>query len=225
MAKGLALVSGASSGIGFELAELFAGDGYDLVVAADEDSIESCADKLRGAGVDVRAVQVDLRKPEDVDPGSAKLVGAGFDAVGGQRARRRRTVPPVRIRSRSTRRSPTRDLLPWSRCTRLRRRRTRTASAARWLGGTLGAHGRAQGECRLAQPQIGRLAKWFDRSRTWQSQPRLCIATTGDMSPPILWCVIRSTFLTTGYSDLGWHRRRHWRVRPTTRFAAPRRCA
>ena len=67
MAKGLALVSGASSGIGFELAELFAGDGYDLVVAADEDSIESCADKLRGAGVDVRAVQVDLRKPEDVD--------------------------------------------------------------------------------------------------------------------------------------------------------------
>jgi len=64
MAKRLALVTGASSGIGFELAKLFAGDGYDLVVAADEDSIEACADKLRGAGVDVRAVQVDLRKPE-----------------------------------------------------------------------------------------------------------------------------------------------------------------
>ena len=67
MAKGLALVTGASSGIGFELARLFAGDGYDLVVAADEDGIEACADKLRGAGVEVRAVRVDLRKPEDVD--------------------------------------------------------------------------------------------------------------------------------------------------------------
>ena len=67
MVRGLALVTGASSGIGFELAKLFAGGGYDLVVAADEDSIEACADKLRADGMDVRAVQVDLRKPEDVD--------------------------------------------------------------------------------------------------------------------------------------------------------------
>jgi len=67
MVRGLALVTGASSGIGFELAKLFAGGGYDLVVAADEGSIEACADKLRAAGVGVRAVRVDLRKPEDVD--------------------------------------------------------------------------------------------------------------------------------------------------------------
>jgi short-subunit dehydrogenase len=66
MAKRLALVTGASSGIGFELATLFAEDGYDLVVAADEDDIDASADKLRSAGVDVQAVQVDLRKPEDV---------------------------------------------------------------------------------------------------------------------------------------------------------------
>ena len=40
------------SGIGFELATLFADDGYDLVVAADEDGIDAAADKLRSAGVE-----------------------------------------------------------------------------------------------------------------------------------------------------------------------------
>ncbi|OBK80120.1 SDR family oxidoreductase [Mycobacterium sp. 1274761.0] len=64
---GLALVTGASSGIGFELAKLFAEDGYDVVVAADEDAIHAAADKLAGSGATVIPVQVDLRRPEDVE--------------------------------------------------------------------------------------------------------------------------------------------------------------
>jgi uncharacterized protein len=63
----LALVTGASTGIGFELAKLFAEDGYDLIVAADEDAIHASADKLAACGTEVRAVQVDLRKPDDVE--------------------------------------------------------------------------------------------------------------------------------------------------------------
>lgn len=35
----LALITGASSGIGLELGELFAQGGYDLVVAAENDGI------------------------------------------------------------------------------------------------------------------------------------------------------------------------------------------
>ncbi|KUH92776.1 SDR family NAD(P)-dependent oxidoreductase [Mycobacterium sp. IS-3022] len=69
MAEGrpLALVTGASSGIGFELAKLFADDGYDVVVAADDDAIHASADKLATGGAEVRAVQVDLRKPDEVE--------------------------------------------------------------------------------------------------------------------------------------------------------------
>ncbi|KUH86231.1 MULTISPECIES: SDR family NAD(P)-dependent oxidoreductase [unclassified Mycobacterium] len=63
----LALVTGASSGIGFELAKLFADDGYDVVVAADDDAIHAGADKLAAGGAEIHAVQVDLRNPDEVE--------------------------------------------------------------------------------------------------------------------------------------------------------------
>lgn len=65
--RGLAVVTGASSGIGFELAKLFAENGYDLIIAADETEIEWAAEQLLREGGAVRPVQADLASGEGVD--------------------------------------------------------------------------------------------------------------------------------------------------------------
>ena len=83
-ARKLALVTGASSGIGFELAGIFARNGYDVVMAAEDDDVYAAADKLSGSGATVRAVQVDLRKPEHVEKlyRDATSMGRPLDAAG-----------------------------------------------------------------------------------------------------------------------------------------------
>jgi short-subunit dehydrogenase len=63
----LAIVTGASTGIGHELAICCARHGYDLVVAADEPEIHTAADRFREFGVDVESVQADLSTLEGVD--------------------------------------------------------------------------------------------------------------------------------------------------------------
>lgn len=63
----LAVVTGASSGIGFELAELCAKDGFDLVIAADEPEIEAVAKQFERHNVKVDWVECDLAKEEGVD--------------------------------------------------------------------------------------------------------------------------------------------------------------
>jgi uncharacterized protein len=63
----LALVTGASSGIGRALAREFVEHGYDVVVAAEDARIHEAAAELRSIdGVHVEAVQADLSRPEGV---------------------------------------------------------------------------------------------------------------------------------------------------------------
>src|SRR5690349_15843657 len=63
----LAIITGASSGIGLELARLAVDKGYNLVIAADEPEIHSVAEELSVNGIRVEAVEADLATIEGVD--------------------------------------------------------------------------------------------------------------------------------------------------------------
>ncbi|WP_262027844.1 SDR family NAD(P)-dependent oxidoreductase [Microvirga sp. Mcv34] len=66
-AKPLAIVTGASSGIGYELAKLCAENGYDLLIAADQAAIHDAAKDFQALGAKVDAVEADLSTLEGVD--------------------------------------------------------------------------------------------------------------------------------------------------------------
>jgi short-subunit dehydrogenase len=63
----LAIVTGASSGIGYELALICAREGYELLIAADSPEIEQAASQLRTQGATLSALEVDLATREGVD--------------------------------------------------------------------------------------------------------------------------------------------------------------
>jgi short-subunit dehydrogenase len=63
----LAVVTGASSGIGFELAKIFAKNGFDLIVAAENNEIVDAGKTFRSFGVDVTTMQVDLTSFDGVE--------------------------------------------------------------------------------------------------------------------------------------------------------------
>ena len=75
----LAIVTGASSGIGLELAKLAAGEGYDLLVAADTPFDAGAG--LENLGVDVQTVEVDLSTWDGVDRLLAAAGGRPVDVL------------------------------------------------------------------------------------------------------------------------------------------------
>src|SRR3954453_6683019 len=66
-ARPLAVVTGASIGIGYELAKCCAENGFDLVVAADEPEINTAAKDFAALGAKVDAVKADLANVEGVE--------------------------------------------------------------------------------------------------------------------------------------------------------------
>ncbi|MBV8053344.1 MAG: SDR family NAD(P)-dependent oxidoreductase [Acidobacteriaceae bacterium] len=91
--KQLAVITGASSGIGYELAKVFGNNGFDLLVTADSKKIDEAADQLRQLGFSVQSVQSDLATYEGVEklwseieatgkPVDAAAINAGIGAYG-----------------------------------------------------------------------------------------------------------------------------------------------
>jgi short-subunit dehydrogenase len=72
-----AVVTGASSGIGLELAKQFAENGYDILVNSEDAGLSAAAAELSAYGVQVDSVQADLTTYEGVEQLYAAVVAAG----------------------------------------------------------------------------------------------------------------------------------------------------
>jgi uncharacterized protein len=77
----LAIVTGASTGIGYELAKCCAENGFDLLVAADEPEIHQAAEDFRKLGVQVDAIEADLATIDGVDSLYAAANGRAVEAL------------------------------------------------------------------------------------------------------------------------------------------------
>ena len=76
----LAVVTGASSGIGYNLARICAENGFDLVVAADQPLDEAAMD-FRALGARVDTVETELASRPGVDKLYAAIKGRAVDAL------------------------------------------------------------------------------------------------------------------------------------------------
>ena len=66
MAEQFAIVTGASSGIGFSLAKELASRGYDLAVCSAGERLPNATEELRSQGIEVTEVQADLATQDGV---------------------------------------------------------------------------------------------------------------------------------------------------------------
>ena len=76
-----ALVTGASSGIGYELAAKFAREGYDLLIAADVPAIAEAKQAFEALGAQVDSVQADLATLQGVNDLYAASKGRPIDVL------------------------------------------------------------------------------------------------------------------------------------------------
>ncbi len=81
--RSLAVVTGASSGIGLELAKQFAAHGFDLVLAAEDEELASAAAEVESLGASVEPVRVDLAEERGVEEvwQQVKSLGRPVDAL------------------------------------------------------------------------------------------------------------------------------------------------
>ena len=77
MAKELAFVTGASSGIGYQLALQLAQRGYDLAVTASSDRLTQAARDFEAAGAQVLVIQADATKRDEVEKAWQQVESAG----------------------------------------------------------------------------------------------------------------------------------------------------
>ncbi len=83
MAKQLAVVTGASSGIGYNLAKVFAENGFDLVIASHGDRLSKAEADFKAMGVQVTAVDADLATYDGVEQlwTRVEATGRAVDAI------------------------------------------------------------------------------------------------------------------------------------------------
>jgi short-subunit dehydrogenase len=81
--KPFAVVTGASSGIGFELAAQFAQNNFDVLIAAEDEGIAAAAQRLSQYGTEVQPLRVDLATREGVEELYRQIQSAGrpLDAI------------------------------------------------------------------------------------------------------------------------------------------------
>jgi uncharacterized protein len=79
----LALVTGASSGIGLELARQFVENGFDVIITAEDGELAVAESSLAGNGAEVRAVKADLSTYDGVERlwSAVSSVGRPLDAA------------------------------------------------------------------------------------------------------------------------------------------------
>jgi uncharacterized protein len=77
----LAVVTGISSGIGYELARCCATNGFDLLIAASEPNIDEAANELRALGAQVEALQLDLGTAAGVSELVSAATGSDVSAL------------------------------------------------------------------------------------------------------------------------------------------------